>query len=169
MRQAAALADAAGEAAPLVAAALLHDVGHPADRAPPPGRATPGTARGAGRLCRWFGPAVTEPVRLHMAAKRYLCAIEPGYSGGCPPSRSAPCVQGGPMNRSRARPSRLPHAPDAVAVRRWDDRRRNPRLPRRGSATSCRCWPSLLQVLGVLDSALTAVELRTLNATAAPR
>ena len=35
--------------------------------------------RGAAWLAQWFPPAVTEPVRLHVAAKRYLCAVEPSY------------------------------------------------------------------------------------------
>jgi gamma-butyrobetaine dioxygenase len=35
--------------------------------------------QGAAWLARWSGPEVTEPVRLHVDAKRYLCATEPGY------------------------------------------------------------------------------------------
>ena len=76
MRQAGALAEAAGAPAPLVAAALLHDVGHLRHETD----ARHGTA-GAQWLGQWFGPAVTEPVRLHVAAKRYLCATAPGYFG----------------------------------------------------------------------------------------
>jgi gamma-butyrobetaine dioxygenase len=73
MRQAGALAEAAGADLPLVAAALLHDIGHlrqETDR-------RHGDA-GAQWLSQWFGAAVTEPVRLHVEAKRYLCATEPG-------------------------------------------------------------------------------------------
>src|SRR5262245_24105241 len=98
MRQAGALAEAAGAAAPLVAAALLHDIGHlrseprtglpggSGGMEPPRGIAEPSPrdstdARhgraGAQWLSQWFGAAVTEPVRLHVAAKRYLCATEP--------------------------------------------------------------------------------------------
>jgi gamma-butyrobetaine dioxygenase len=76
MRRAGALAEAAGAAAPLVAAALLHDVGHLRNGTD----ARHGDA-GARWLSRWFGAPVTEPVRLHVAAKRYLCAAEPGYLG----------------------------------------------------------------------------------------
>jgi gamma-butyrobetaine dioxygenase len=63
MRQAGALAEAAGAAAPIVAAALLHDIGHL--RSATDARHGPA---GAQWLGQWFGPAVTEPVRLHVAA-----------------------------------------------------------------------------------------------------
>jgi predicted HD phosphohydrolase len=67
----------------LVAAALLHDVGHmmqkagedAADR----GIDTRHEHISAGYLSRAFGPEVTEPVRLHVAAKRCLAATAPGY------------------------------------------------------------------------------------------
>jgi predicted HD phosphohydrolase len=35
--------------------------------------------QGADWLAAWFGPDVTEPIRLHVAAKRYLCVVEPDY------------------------------------------------------------------------------------------
>jgi gamma-butyrobetaine dioxygenase len=123
MRQAGAQAEAAGAAAPLVAAALLHDVGHLRGE----NDARHGTA-GARWLSQWFGPAVTEPVRLHVAAKRYLCATEAGYFG----LLSAESVrtlarQGGPMTPDQAAAfAALPYAADAVAVRRWDDEAKDP-------------------------------------------
>jgi phosphonate degradation associated HDIG domain protein len=136
MRQAGALAEAAGAAAPLVAAALLHDVGHL--RSEPRGGlggssprdstdARHGTA-GARWLGQWFGPAVTEPVRLHVAAKRYLCAAEPGYFALLSPeSVRTLALQGGPMTPEQAAAfEALPYARDAVAVRRWDDQAKDP-------------------------------------------
>jgi gamma-butyrobetaine dioxygenase len=136
MRQAGALAEAAGAAAPLVAAALLHDVGHL--RSEPRGGlggssprgstdARHGTAGGQW-LSQWFGPAVTEPVRLHVAAKRYLCATEPGYFGLLSAeSVRTLALQGGPMTPEQAAAFRaLPYARDAVAVRRWDDEAKDP-------------------------------------------
>lgn len=123
MRQAGALAEAAGAAAPLVAAALLHDVGHLRHETD----ARHGTG-GARWLSQWFGPAVTEPVRLHVAAKRYLCATEAGYFA----LLSAESVrtlarQGGPMRAEQAAAfEALPYARDAVAVRRWDDEAKDP-------------------------------------------
>jgi gamma-butyrobetaine dioxygenase len=123
MLQAGALAEAAGAEDPLVAAALLHDVGHlfgaDEDRH---------GESGALWLSQWFGTAVTEPVRLHVPAKRYLCAVDAGYFG----LLSAESVrtlsrQGGPMPAAEVTTfESLPHARDAVAVRRWDDRAKDP-------------------------------------------
>jgi gamma-butyrobetaine dioxygenase len=136
MRQAGALAEAAGAAAPLVAAALLHDVGHL--RSEPRGGLEGSSSRdstdarhgtgGARWLSQWFGPAVTEPVRLHVAAKRYLCAAEPGYAGLLSPeSVRTLALQGGPMKAEQAAAfEALPYARDAVAVRRWDDQAKDP-------------------------------------------
>ena len=123
MRQAGALAAAASAPAPLVAAALLHDVGHLRNATD----ARHGTA-GARWLGRWFGPAVTEPVRLHVAAKRYLCATEPGYSGLLSAeSVRTLALQGGPMTPGQVTAfEALPYARDAVAVRRWDDQAKDP-------------------------------------------
>ena len=123
MRQAGALAGAAGAAGPLVAAALLHDVGHL--RSESDARHGSGGARW---LSQWFGAAVTEPVRLHVAAKRYLCAAEPGYFGLLSPeSVRTLALQGGPMTAAQAAAfAALPHARDAVAVRRWDDEAKDP-------------------------------------------
>ena len=123
MRQAGALAEAAGAAAPLMAAALLHDVGHLRGETD----ARHGTG-GARWLSQWFGPAVTEPVRLHVAAKRYLCAAEPGYSGRLSAeSVRTLALQGGPMTPDQVTAfEALPYARDAVAVRRWDDEAKDP-------------------------------------------
>jgi len=138
--QAGARAQAAGAPPALVAAALLHDVGHlrgddpDADEAELSGRELmAGTdndhgERGAAWLARWFGPAVTEPVRLHVAAKRYLCAAEPGYLAALSPaSVYTLSLQGGPMTAAEAaRFTDQPYAADATAVRRWDDAAKDP-------------------------------------------
>ena len=72
------LARAAGAPDALVAASLLHDVGHLVEK-----EQSVETERhddaGAGWLATWFGEEVTEPVRLHVLAKRYLCTVEPSY------------------------------------------------------------------------------------------
>ena len=123
MRQAGALAEAAGAGAPLVAAALLHDIGHLRQEAD-----TRHGEAGARWLGQWFGEAVTEPVRLHVPAKRYLCATEPGYFGLLSAeSVRTLSLQGGPMTAGEAAAfEALPHAADAVAVRRWDDEAKDP-------------------------------------------
>jgi len=123
MRQAGALAEAAGAAAPLVAAALLHDIAHLRSETD----ARHGIAGGQW-LSQWFGPVVTEPVRLHVAAKRYLCATEPGYFGRLSAeSVRTLALPGGPMAPEQAAAfGALPYAADAVAVRRWDDEAKDP-------------------------------------------
>lgn len=138
--QAAALAAGAGAPPPLVAAALLHDVGQLrgadplADEQELSGRALMAGAdndhggRGAAWLARWLGRPVTEPVRLHVAAKRYLCAVEPGYLALLSPASAySLSVQGGPMSAGEAAAfAAAPYAGDAVAVRRWDEAAKDP-------------------------------------------
>jgi predicted HD phosphohydrolase len=123
MRQAGALAEAAGAAPALVAAALLHDVGHltGADDARH-------SVAGAEWVGAWFGPEVTEPVRLHVAAKRYLCTAEPGYLALLSAeSVRTLAAQGGPMSAAEATAFESgPYFADAVAVRRWDEAAKDP-------------------------------------------
>ncbi|MEV7773206.1 TauD/TfdA family dioxygenase [Kitasatospora sp. NPDC086791] len=127
MLQAAAAAEAAGAPDHLVAAALLHDVGHFQGslygRDLMQGQDNRHSDTGADWLARWFGPEVTEPVRLHVAAKRYLCAAEPGYRERLSAASAYTLtVQGGPMGEIEAAAfAELPGATDAVAVRRWDE------------------------------------------------
>ncbi|MFC1420719.1 phosphonate degradation HD-domain oxygenase [Streptacidiphilus cavernicola] len=141
MLQTAALAEAAGAEPALVAASLLHDVGHfGALTAAQGGRdgdvLMAGTDNrhshtGADWLAQWFGPGVTEPVRLHVAAKRYLCAVEAGYFGRLSAASVHTLrVQGGPMTPAQAAEFEAdPYAHDAVRLRRWDERAKNPELP----------------------------------------
>lgn len=119
-------ADVAADA--LVAAALLHDVGHLVlgDNRPlhiPLGSDHEHDRVGADLLSRWFGPEVTEPVRLHVAAKRYLVAVDADYGDRLSPAsvRSLE-VQGGPMSPDEISTFMAsPWWADAVALRRWDD------------------------------------------------
>ena len=106
-----------------MAAALLHDIGHLRQETD-----TRHGEAGARWLSQWFGEAVTEPVRLHVPAKRYLCATEPGYFGLLSAeSVRTLSLQGGPMTAEEAAAfEALPHAADAVAVRRWDDEAKDP-------------------------------------------
>ena len=134
MLQAAALAERAGASGPLVAAALLHDVGHFTGTITGHdlmrGTDNRHSDQGAAWLAQWFGPEVTEPVRLHVAAKRYLCATEPGYFGQLSAeSVRTLALQGGPMTAEQvAAFEALPFARDAVAVRRWDDEAKDPEV-----------------------------------------
>ena len=74
-------------------------------------------------LGRWFPPAVTVPIALHVAAKRYLVATEPAYARGLSDASVRSLrVQGGPMNaQEMARFSRIRYADAACRLRRWDD------------------------------------------------
>ena len=125
MLQAGALAEAAGAAGALVAAALLHDIGHLLGEDSDEDRH--GEA-GANWLSQWFGAAVTEPVRLHVPAKRYLCAADAGYFGLLSEeSVRTLALQGGPMTAAEVSAfEALPFSRDAVAVRRWDDQAKDP-------------------------------------------
>lgn len=126
--QAAALATADGAADHLVAAALLHDVGHLVsdDNVPLDDDLADDFQHervGARYLTRWFGPDVTAPVALHVAAKRYLCAVEPGYLDSLSPSSTRSLrLQGGPVRDAEVEAfERRPHHAEAALVRRWDD------------------------------------------------
>lgn len=125
--QCAALAKAEGAPDALVAAALLHDYGHLIDDrghlAEREGMDGAHEAIGAEALSAWFGPAVTQPIALHVAAKRYLCAVEPSYFADLSPaSQLSLDLQGGPLQPREADAFRtLPFAGEAVRLRRWDD------------------------------------------------
>jgi gamma-butyrobetaine dioxygenase len=135
MLQAAALAEQAGAAPALIAAALMHDVGHFTGTVTGQdlmaGTDNRHSHQGADWLAQWFGPEVTEPVRLHVDAKRYLCAIEPGYLDKLSPASVYTLgVQGGPMGTAEAAVfAASPFADDACRVRRWDDRAKTPGAP----------------------------------------
>lgn len=121
--QAAALAEHEGAPDVLVVAALLHDIGHFLELADDAFGYHKHDGAGGDWLAERFGPEVSEPVRLHVAAKRYLCAIEPSYLDVL----SAASVhslgqQGGPMSAAEAAEfARHPHVDAAVRLRRWDD------------------------------------------------
>ncbi len=127
--QCAALAAAEGAADELVAAALLHDVGHLLHLRD--GGAAPGAdeddldheSRGARWLSDLYGPAVTSPIALHVRAKRYLCAVDPGAVDALSDGSQASLVrQGGPLDDEGVASFRAnPGHDDAVRLRRWDD------------------------------------------------
>jgi gamma-butyrobetaine dioxygenase len=127
MLQAASLAEQDGADQALVAAALLHDVGHftgaISGQELMRGTDNKHSDTGAAWLAQWFGPEVTEPVRLHVAAKRYLCAVEPGYAATLSPASVYTLgVQGGPMGEQEASDfGASPYARAACQLRRWDD------------------------------------------------
>jgi predicted HD phosphohydrolase len=121
--QTAALAEADGADDAVVAAALLHDVG----RLLLHGEVSAGDRAhdrlGEQFLAPRFGLAVSGPVGLHVAAKRYLCAVEPPYADALSPvSVRSLAVQGGPMSDEEvAGFEARPGWEVTVRLRRWDD------------------------------------------------
>jgi phosphonate degradation associated HDIG domain protein len=116
----------------LVAAALLHDYGHlihdlPEDSAEH-GVDTRHETVGAEYLSRHFMPAAVEPGRLHVAAKRYLCAVDPAYFSALSPASVLSLeLQGGPLNPEEVRAfEALPFAQEAARLRRYDDQGKVP-------------------------------------------
>ena len=132
----------------LVAAALLHDYGHlvhdlPEDSAEH-GVDTQHEELGFAYLERSFPAEVTEPIRLHVAAKRYLVAVDPAYRDTLSPASLLSLeLQGGPMSDEEADAFALgPHAEAACRLRRWDDAGKEPALE----------VPSLESYRGLLES-----------------
>jgi len=125
-QQCAHLAEQAGAGPELVAAALLHDLGH---LLAPGGSATVRPLDDVHQyvavpfLRGLFPDAVIEPVRMHVDAKRYLCRADTLYEAGLSPaSRRSLALQGGPFSEEQAvRFLAQPFATDAIALRRWDD------------------------------------------------
>jgi predicted HD phosphohydrolase len=106
---------------PLVAAALLHDVGHllALDR----GEDDRHQVTGPAWLAKLFPSTVTEPIALHVEAKRFLCAVAPDYHRGLSAGSVASLRrQGGFMSPDEAIAfAEIPRHDDAVLLRRWDD------------------------------------------------
>jgi [1-hydroxy-2-(trimethylamino)ethyl]phosphonate dioxygenase len=148
--QAAALAQQSGASNALVIAALLHDIGHlihdlgesPAEQ----GIDDRHESLGSAYLSRLFPPDVSEPVRLHVPAKRYLVATEGTYSGRLSPdSVRSLALQDGPMSaEEQAAFQRETFWRDAVALRRFDEDAKV-----RGAVT-----PPLLDYMPLIESCL---------------
>jgi predicted HD phosphohydrolase len=138
-------AESADAPAALVVASLLHDIGH--FIAPARGADAVDDIhelRALGLLAADFGPEVLEPIRLHVQAKRYLAGIDRCYgrtlSNG---SLHTLALQGGPMSADEAQWfETLPHAAQAVKLRRWDDQAKKPGHP----------TPTLAHYLELADS-----------------
>lgn len=134
MLQAAAAAERDGAPPQLVVAALLHDYGHFIHDFEPDaaehGIDTRHEDVAYGFLAEHFGPEVAEPIRRHVAAKRYLCAVDPAYLGELSPASIHSLeLQGGPYREDEvAAFEASPFAQDAVRLRRWDDEGKVPGL-----------------------------------------
>jgi phosphonate degradation associated HDIG domain protein len=125
--QSATLAESAGADTALITAALLHDLGHLLnDQGETP------TQRGIDDVHQYFAlpflrplfsDDVLEPIRLHVDAKRYLCATRSGYHDALSAdSRRSLALQGGVCSPTEAAEfAARPGAARAVELRLWDD------------------------------------------------
>ena len=121
--QCAELAVRAGESDELVTAALLHDIGHLLAATDLAYGNYKHDAVGAEFLADYFSPAVTEPIRLHAQAKRYLCSVEDGYLDGLSAaSLDSFHHQGGLMTSEECDAFLAEtYSESAIKLRRWDD------------------------------------------------
>lgn len=125
--QCATLAKQNSASSELITACLLHDLGHlvrdlgdnPAEQGI--------DDRHEYEAIKWlkslFPPAVTEPIKLHVEAKRYLCAVDANYLASLSPnSQLSLILQGGAFSTEEATKFiAKPHAKDALKLRIWDD------------------------------------------------
>lgn len=120
--QTAALARERGASDHLVAASLLHDVGHVLGDASEWG-VHDHAELAARALQPWLPAAVVEPVRLHVEAKRWLVSVDPGYHDRLSlASQHSLAEQGGPLDEVAAKAfANEAYADDAARLRRWDD------------------------------------------------
>lgn len=125
--QSGALAEQAGADDALIAAAFLHDLGHLLNL-----QGDTPSAHGIDDKHQYFAlpflrpvlpDGVLEPIRLHVDAKRYLCAVDPEYRARLSAdSVRSLALQGGVFDDAQARAFiEKPFADDAVKLRRWDD------------------------------------------------
>jgi len=132
--QAAFFARKANSTTELVAAALLHDVGHllhhQGEDVAEHGLDTRHEELADRLLSAHLAPAVTDPIRLHVAAKRYLCFADAKYMQALSPSSVLSLsLQGGPMSADEAKAFLAgPFAREATTLRRWDDAAKIPDL-----------------------------------------
>jgi phosphonate degradation associated HDIG domain protein len=145
--QCATLAEAAGSDKSLVLACLLHDLGHLIHYFKPElalgAEDRKHEILAANYMAGKFDPAVVEPIRLHVEAKRYLCHVDSGYwETLSDASKFSLEFQGGPYDAEQSEAFiQLPYAREAVQLRLWDEQAKVP-----GLAT-----PQLSHFAGLLD------------------
>lgn len=134
MLQAAQLAEQAGASEAVIVSALLHDIGHYTNEFPDDALAQ-GTDNlheeaGARVLAPFFPAQVLDPIRHHVAAKRYLCATDTAYFGKLSDASVHTLnLQGGPMNTDEVQGfAQEPNLDAILQVRVWDDQGKDPNI-----------------------------------------
>ncbi len=128
MLQTALNAEQAGESKAMITAALLHDIGHYVGEFPENyidlGMDNHHETLGAAILEKFFPREVTEPVRWHVEAKRYLCAVDPAYLGMLSSaSMKTLALQGGPLEAGGvAAFEKNVYLESILRLRQYDDR-----------------------------------------------
>ena len=111
----------------LVVAALLHDIGHLLVEDAAAAHEASVDAHhddiGARWVAKLFPPSVSDPVKLHVEAKRYLVSTDPAYASRLSEaSRKTLAMQGGALNQEEIDTFlALPGARDSILLRLWDD------------------------------------------------
>ena len=160
MLQTADLAAQAGASSSLIVASLLHDIGHFGTDYPMHFNSeSHAHMRSASQDCRheeagatlltpFFGSDVIEPIRLHVAAKRYLCATDPEYNVQLSKTtRHTLGLQGGMLNDIEVETFLdLPYSKEAIQLRRWDD----------SAMAAKKSVPDLEYYMGLLEEALVS-------------
>jgi len=125
--QCATLAETNNSSPELITASLLHDFGHLVhnlgEDAAEKGIDDRHEYRALGYLKTIFSDAVTEPIRMHVNAKRYLCAVNTDYWDSLSPaSKTSLELQGGIFSPAEAKDFiSQTYGEDAVKLRIWDD------------------------------------------------
>lgn len=133
--QCAMLAEKAQATPELITACLFHDLGHLihhlGENIADQGIDDRHEYRAIDVLSSLFSTAVTEPIRLHVEAKRYLFAVEPNYYKSLSnASKQSLKLQGGAFTSKEAENFlKQPLAQDAIKLRRWDEQAKIPNLP----------------------------------------
>ncbi len=132
MLQGATFAETKGLAEDIIVAALLHDIGHFTlefgTYAPSDTTDKHHEDAGADVLAAFFPTIVTDCVRHHVAAKRYLCATNPTYFDRLSAaSVHTLSLQGGPMSKAEAAEfAKNPNLSDIIQVRYLDEAGKEP-------------------------------------------